>query len=71
MLQEHIKSYYTITDCVLFIVCVILTSDPPQVRYTSTNSMGGGGLVLCVMCKNHLLAMCYVSFCSHCYVKLK
>ena len=64
MLQEHIKSYYTITDCVLFIVCVILTSDPPQVRYTSTNSMGGSG------------AMCYVQkslacFCSHCYVKLK
>ena len=21
---------------------------------------GGGGLVLCDMCKNHLLAMCYV-----------
>ena len=32
---------------------------------------GGGGLVLCVMCKIHLLAMCYVGVCSHCYVKLK
>ena len=32
---------------------------------------GGGGLVLCAMCKNHLLAMCYVSFCSHCYVRFK
>ena len=32
---------------------------------------GGGGLVLCDMRKIHLLAMCYVNFCSHCYVKLK
>ena len=32
---------------------------------------GGGGLVLCAMYKIHLLAMCYVSFCSHCYVKIK
>ena len=34
-------------------------------------SRGGGGLVLCAMCKIYLLAMCYVSFCSHWYVKLK
>ena len=27
--------------------------------------------VLCAMCKIHLFAMCYVSFCSHWYVKLK
>ena len=36
MKQEHIKSYYTINGLCLFIVCVILTSDFPQVRYTYT-----------------------------------
>ena len=36
MKQEHIKSYYTINGLCLFIVCVILTSDLPQVRYSST-----------------------------------
>ena len=41
--------------------------------YSPSYSVGPprGGLVLCAMCKNHLLAMCYVSFCSHCYVKFK
>ena len=41
MKQEHIKSYYTINGLCLFIVCVILTSDLPQVRYTSTHVEGG------------------------------
>ena len=36
MKQEHIKSYYTINGLCLFIVCVILTSDLPQVRYSYT-----------------------------------
>ena len=33
MKQEHIKSYYAINGLCLFIVCVILTSDLPLVRY--------------------------------------
>ena len=36
MNQEPIKSYYTINGLCLFIVCVILTPDHPQVRYTNT-----------------------------------
>ena len=35
-MQELIKSYYTFNGLCLFIVCVILTPDTPQVRYTST-----------------------------------
>ena len=41
------------------------------IHYWDPSRKGGGGLVLCAMYKIHLLAMCYVSFCSHCYVKIK
>ena len=39
--------------------------------YTYYNGAPRGSGDMCYVCKNHLLAMCYVSFCSHCYVELK
>ena len=52
-------------------VYLIVYADSVVIRMYMGPLKGGGGLVLCAMCKNHLLAMCYVICCSHCYVKLK
>ena len=54
------------------VICAGLTNTyiiNPYVGVGHTWGPPRGGLVICVMCKHHLLAMCNVSFYSHYYVK--